>query len=92
MTISCRLRLMLAQVNVERARCEQPAVSLRQLATESGVSLSVLASLHTGRNQRIDFQTIDRLLDYFNRYFRVSAADLLVWEPSTSASLVATSS
>jgi DNA-binding Xre family transcriptional regulator len=71
---------LLAQVNVERARSGQAGVSLRQLATESGVSLSVLTALNTGRNQRIDYQTIDRLLGFFNRYFPVTAGDLLVWE------------
>ena len=80
MTISCRLRLLLARVNVERAQRNQAALSLRQLAAESGVSLSVLTALNTGRNQRIDYHTIDRLLVYFNRYFRVTTSDLLAWE------------
>ena len=81
MTISCRLRLLLAQVNVERARRGQAGVSLRQLAQESGVSLSVLTALNTGRSHRIDYTTIDRLLRFFNRYLVVSTDDLLTWEP-----------
>jgi hypothetical protein len=85
MTISCQLRVLFAQANVERAKQGQTALSLRRLAVESGVSLSVLAALHTGRSQRIDYVTIDRLLAYFNRYFPVSTADLLVWEPATVA-------
>jgi transcriptional regulator with XRE-family HTH domain len=80
MTISCRLRVVLAQLNVERAKIGQPAMSLRRLAQESGVSLSVLAALHTGRNQRIDYVTIDRLLTYFNRFFPISMDDLFRWE------------
>jgi hypothetical protein len=87
MTISSRLRILLAQTNLERARCGQSALSLRQLATESGVSLSVLAALNTGRSQRIDYATIDRLLAYFSRYFPVTTADLLSWEPSRMASM-----
>ena len=86
MTISSRLRVLMAQTNLERARCGQPLLSLRQLATESGVSLSVLASLNTGRSQRIDYATIDRLLAYFSCYFPVTTADLLVWEPAQLAS------
>jgi transcriptional regulator with XRE-family HTH domain len=58
----------------------QAALSLRRLAYESGVSLSVLAALHTGKSQRIDYATIDHLLTYFNRYFQVTTADLLDWE------------
>src|SRR5689334_21594860 len=80
MTISCKLRLMLARANAERVRLGQPALSLRRLADESGVSLSVLAALHTGKSQRIDYTTIDHLLTYFSRYFRVTTDDLLNWE------------
>lgn len=83
MTISCRLRLLLARVNVERARQGDPPLSLRRLSEESGVSLSVLAALHKGRSQRIDYNTIDHLLDYFNRYFHVTTGDLLTWEQTS---------
>jgi transcriptional regulator with XRE-family HTH domain len=80
MTITCHLRLLLAKANVERARQGKPSLSLRSLAKESGVSLSVLASLHAGRSQRVDYTTIDRLLNYFSYYFNVSVDDLFVWE------------
>lgn len=80
MTISCQLRLLIARVNVERARQGKPPLSLRRLAGESGVSLSVLAALNTGRSQRIDYTTIDQLLSYFNRYFTVTTSDLLSWQ------------
>ena len=80
MTISCHLRILLARVNVERARQGEPTLSLRRLAVESGVSLSVLTALNTGRNQRIDYATLDRLLNYFNCYFSVTINDLLAWE------------
>ena len=83
MTISCQLRLLLARANVERAKQRKPALSLRRLAEESGVSLSVLAALHTGKSQRIDYTTIDHLLTYFNGYFQVTTDDLLTWEFSS---------
>jgi DNA-binding Xre family transcriptional regulator len=79
-TISPRLRLLLARANVERAAQGEPPLSLRRLSEESGVSLSVLAALNTGRSQRIDYNTIDHLLDYFSRYFHVTTGDLLAWE------------
>jgi DNA-binding Xre family transcriptional regulator len=82
MTISCRLRVLLARANLVRAQGNLAPLSLRQLATESGVSLSVLTALNTGRNQRIDYHTIDRLLAYFAHYFQVTTSDLLVWEHS----------
>jgi DNA-binding Xre family transcriptional regulator len=80
MSVSCRLRVVLAQLNVEQAKNGQPAISLRRLSQESGVSLSVLASLHTGRSQRVDYSTIDRLLSYFNRFFPVRMDDLFTWK------------
>jgi hypothetical protein len=80
LTISCRLRLLLARANVERAKEGQPPLSLRRLAQESGVSLSVLAALHRGQSRRVDYTTIDQLLNYFNRYFGVTVNDLLTWE------------
>jgi len=80
MPVTCHLRILLAQLNVERTKQRQTSISLRRLAEESGVSLSVLVSLHTGRSQRIDYNTVDRLLTYFNRFLPVNMNDLLVWE------------
>lgn len=85
MPISCKLRLLIARVNVERARQGRSPLSLRRLSAESGVSLSVLAALNTGKSQRIDYTTIDHLLVYFNRYFDVTTSDLLAWEESPQA-------
>lgn len=82
MTISCKFRLLLARVNVERVRQGKPVLSLRRLAEESGVSLSVLAALNTDKSQRIDYETVDQLLTYFNAYFTVTVNDLLTWERS----------
>lgn len=86
MTISCKLRLLVARVNLERVQQGQAPLSLRRLAAESGVSLSVLASLNTSKSQRIDYTTIDHLLAYFNTYFAVTTNDLLVWEQPPEAS------
>lgn len=86
MTISCQLRVLLAQANLQRARNGQSLLSVRQLAAESKVSLSVLTALNTGRNQRIDYATLDRLLTYFSRYFPINTSDLLSWEPDQRAS------
>lgn len=80
MTISCKLRVLLAKANVVRTNQGVPPLSLRRLAEESGVSLSVLAALNTGRSQRIDYNTVDHLLRYFNSYFSVTTNDLLTWE------------
>jgi hypothetical protein len=82
MPVASHLRILLARLNVERAKHGLPAVSLRRLAEESGASLSVLVALNTGQSRRIDYATVDRLLIYFSRTFPVSVNDLLVWEPA----------
>ncbi|GHO62237.1 hypothetical protein KSC_011290 [Ktedonobacter sp. SOSP1-52] len=83
MPISCQLRVLLARLNVERAMQNVSPISLRRMAEESGVSLSVLVALHTGRSQRVDYATLDRLLTYFNRFFPVTINDLLTWESAS---------
>lgn len=88
MPVSCQLRLLLAQINVERARQGEAPISLRRMAEESGVSLSVLVALHTGRSQRVDYATLDRLLVYLNRFFPVTMSDLLSWEVDEHANAV----
>jgi transcriptional regulator with XRE-family HTH domain len=85
MPVSCRLRILLARLNMERAQGGKPALSLRRLALESGVSQSVLVALHTGRSQRVDYATLDRLLAYFSRFLPVRMEDLLTWAPSAES-------
>jgi hypothetical protein len=85
MTVTCRLRVLLAQLNVERAKNGEAPISLRHIARESGISQSVLVSLHTGRSQRIDYATIDRLLAYFHAYFPVRIDDLFTWQADQQA-------
>ncbi len=81
MPLRSNLRLLLAQANVERAKQGLPALSLRQLALESGIALSVLTALAAGRSQRIDYGTIDTLLTSLNRYIPAGTGALLVWTP-----------
>ncbi len=81
MPVRANLHLLLAQVNVERAKRGEHSLSLRQLAFNSGLAPSIAANLAAGRSGRIDFDTIDRLLTYINRYISVDAGDLLTWEP-----------
>jgi hypothetical protein len=87
MPVASHLRILLARLNVERAKQGLPAISLRRLAEESGASLSVLVALNTGQSRRIDYATVDRLLTYFSRTFPVSVNDLLVWEPAADGAV-----
>lgn len=76
----------MAQLNLERAKIGHPPLSLRRLAQETGISQSVLVSLHTGRSQRIDYATIDRLMSYFNHFFPLRMDDLFAWEAAQEQS------
>jgi hypothetical protein len=82
MPVASHLRILLARLNVERAKQGLPAISLRRLAEESGASLSVLVALNSGQSRRIDYATVVRLLTYYSHTFPVSVNDLLVWEPA----------
>lgn len=77
MPIRCTLRLLVARENVKRAQEGQPQLSQQQIARDTGLPPSVVNGLVTGRSQRVDFKTLDRLCTYF----KVQPGDLLVWEP-----------
>ncbi len=79
MPVRPNLPVLLARTNLERAQRGEPALSLRQLALECDLAPSVLTTLASGKTQRVDFATIDKLLSYFNRYITVDTGDLLVW-------------
>jgi len=80
MPITCTLREVLAQENVRRAQRKQPALTQRQLARDTGISLTVINNLALGHTQRIDFRTLDRLC----RYLYVQPGDLLRWHEDES--------
>ena len=81
MSIRSNLNLLIAQENVKRARAGQPALTMRRLARDIGLTLSSLSALATGQNQRIDYKTIDKLCAYFS----VGVGDLLERIPDEAA-------
>lgn len=80
MPVKCTLRLLLAEENVKRAREGRDTLSQQELARQTGLPPSVINGLVTGRSQRVDYKTIDRLCTYFN----VQPGALFVWEPEAS--------
>jgi DNA-binding Xre family transcriptional regulator len=88
MPIRPNLQLLLAQTNVERAKQGHPPLSLRQLALACDLAPSVLTTLAGGKTRRIDYDTLDKLLTFFNQYFPVTTGDLLHWTPSAAQSEV----
>ena len=85
MPVRSHLQVLLARVNVERAQRGESTMSLRQLALQIGVAHSVLTNLAADRSRRIDYNTIDRLLNFFSRYLPVNTSDLLLWTPPSES-------
>ena len=77
MPVKSTLRLIIARENVKRAESGQAPLTQQQIANATGLPLSVVNGLATGRSQRVDFKTLDRLCSFF----RVQPGELLVWEP-----------
>lgn len=80
MPIKCTLRQLMAEENLRRAKQGEPALSQQQLARETGLPPSVINGLVTGRSQRVDFGTLEKLCKRFN----VQPGEILVWEEVAS--------
>jgi DNA-binding Xre family transcriptional regulator len=78
--IKSTLRVVVAHENARRAEQGQPALTQQALADATGISLSVINGLMTGRTQRLDFSTLDRLCTFF----RIQPGSLLQWQESIS--------
>jgi putative transcriptional regulator len=73
MTVRSHLKVLIAEQNVKRLKVGQPPLTQRQIAQESGLPLSVVSGLTSGRAVRVDFKTLDKLC----RFFNVEPGDLL---------------
>jgi DNA-binding Xre family transcriptional regulator len=76
MPVKCVLRLVVARENVKRVESGQLPLTQQQIARETGLPLSVVSGLITGRSQRVDFGTLGKLC----KFFHAQPGDLLVWE------------
>ncbi|MBM7844800.1 MULTISPECIES: helix-turn-helix domain-containing protein [Herpetosiphon] len=66
MPIECNVRVLLAERNLERAKKGLSSISVRELARETHITHSALVKLVNGKSTRIDFETIDRLMEFFD--------------------------
>jgi putative transcriptional regulator len=80
--IRCVLKVLIARENLRRAESGQKAITMSQLASDTGIAPSVISTLANNRTQRVDFKTLDRLCDYFG----VGVGELLVRESGTDRS------
>ena len=65
MPVKSRVKVLLAERNLERARAGEKLVSVRELAERTGITHSALVKLVNGRSGMISFETLDRLMQYF---------------------------
>jgi len=77
MTVRSRLKVFIAERNLDRARAKQPPLTLRQLAEETGLALSTVNGLTTTRANQVNFNTLNALC----RYFDVQPGDILEYVP-----------
>jgi DNA-binding Xre family transcriptional regulator len=81
MAVRCTLRLLIARENLHRAEQGNPTLSPADVAAGAKLPPSVVNGLVTGRQQRVDFKTIDRLCGFF----KIQPGELFVWEPDADA-------
>ena len=77
MTVRSRMKLLIAERNLERIKQGLPEITQRDTAAESQLPLSTVNGLITGRAGRVDFRTLNRLC----RYFKVQPGELLEYIP-----------
>ncbi len=77
MTVRSRMKLLIAERNLERIKQGLPEITQRDIAAESQLPLSTVNGLITGRAGRVDFRTLNRLC----RYFDVQPGELLEYVP-----------
>lgn len=65
--VQSRLKIVLAEHNLQRARQGKPALSIRELATATGLASSTITGLTGTRSQGISFETLSALCTYFQR-------------------------
>jgi DNA-binding Xre family transcriptional regulator len=66
MTIQSNLKVRLAEENLKRARVGQSPISVRELSRATGITHSALVKLLNGQSTMVSFETIDKLMEFFN--------------------------
>lgn len=65
MPIRARIKVLLAEVNLERTKAGERPISVRQLAEETGITHSALVQLVNGKSKMVAFETLDKLMKFF---------------------------
>ncbi len=65
MPLRSRVKLLLAERNVELVRQGKKAISILGLSQATGITHSALIKFVNGQSSRVDFETLDRLMQFF---------------------------
>jgi DNA-binding Xre family transcriptional regulator len=65
MPIRSRVKVLLAERNLDRTRAGEDPISVRQISRETGITHSALVRLVNNQSERVDFETIDKLMRFF---------------------------
>jgi putative transcriptional regulator len=63
--IRSRIKVLLAERNLDRARKGERPISVRAIAEATGITHSALVKLVNNQSTRVDFETIDKLMQFF---------------------------
>lgn len=75
--VRSNLKLLINQRNAARIQAGEKEITIRQLAADASVPVSVVSGLTSGRAQQVHFRTIDRLC----KALHCTPGDLLVYTP-----------
>ncbi len=64
MAVRSRLKLLLMEKNLARAKAGEPPLTIRKLAEETGLALSTITGLTANRARRVDYDTLNALCNY----------------------------
>jgi DNA-binding Xre family transcriptional regulator len=65
MPVKSRIKVLLAERNLDRARSGERPISVRGLAEATGITHSALVKLVNGKSGMISFETLDKLMQFF---------------------------
>ena len=65
MPVKSRIKVLLAERNLDRARGGEKPISVRGLAEATGITHSALVKLVNGKSNMISFETLDKIMQFF---------------------------
>jgi DNA-binding Xre family transcriptional regulator len=72
------------QLRLDYAAYVGRPVELKEVAATVGMTEAALSRLERGKTERIDFDTLEKIITFYNRVLdrRVTAADVLDYDPN----------